>query len=188
MSTTRPPACSQTTAKAENKKCPPRGNLPCGEFCKLTVNWFEWSVCIANMKRQFRCHEVLSDARMKQSAWQTFGVMPSNFIWRSHTSFFMHRRCASLKKAARRLLFSWHPLGESNPQLPLRREDTTTAYGSLPYLNVSSYVDFPLWELISACHYCTHCIISLPYNPFREISKILAKSIFHSFLETPISK
>ena len=103
MSTTRPPACSQTTAKAENKKCLPRGNLPCGGFCKLTVNWFEWSVCIANMKRQLRCHEVLADARMKQSAWQTFGVMPSSFIWRRHTSFFMHRRCASLKKAARRL-------------------------------------------------------------------------------------
>ena len=33
----------------------------------------------------------------------------------------MHRRCASLKKAAVRLLFSWHPLGESNPQLPPRR-------------------------------------------------------------------
>jgi hypothetical protein len=28
--------------------------------------------------------------------------------------------------------------------LPLRREDTTTAYGYLPYLNVSFYVYFPL--------------------------------------------
>ena len=55
------------------------------------------------MKRQLCCHEVLADARMKWRARRAFGVMPSNFIWRSHTSFFMHRRRASLKKAARRL-------------------------------------------------------------------------------------
>jgi len=55
------------------------------------------------MKQQLRCHEALADARMKQSARQAFGVTPPNFIWRSHTSFFMHRRRASLKKAARRL-------------------------------------------------------------------------------------
>lgn len=58
MSTTRQPACSQTTAKAENKKCPSHRALPCGGFCRLTVNRFELSVRPANMKRQLRKHEV----------------------------------------------------------------------------------------------------------------------------------
>ena len=72
--------------------------------------------CAANMKRRQSRHEALAAAFLPQRSHEAkrtvaFRVPKARFIAQSAASFFMHRRCASLKKehCSRNALFPGSP-------------------------------------------------------------------------------
>ena len=69
-------------------------------LCQLNrihlIQWLfnKWSVCVANIKRQLRCHEVLAMLARSKARFDFHAVWP-HFISEA-TSFFMHRRCIEI--------------------------------------------------------------------------------------------
>ena len=79
-------------------------------LCLATQN-IEWSIGIRRYEALATLAWCVCLANMKQSAPPRPYVPKARFIGRSPASFFMHRRCASLKKAlAEASAFFWLPL------------------------------------------------------------------------------
>ena len=130
------------------------------------------------MKRRLCRHEALACARMKRSAPVLLRVPKAHFIGRSPASFFMHRRCASFKKASfvirQKRLFCWRRRRDSNSRTvfddyTISNRARSTNYATSPYL-------------------LNGCILSQINSRVKIFTKLNFQSDFsHFFLRKPLN-